>query len=122
MASEGRLSFTLAVTKGGYSDTRTVTTTYDVSAVPIASGVTPVTTTAAALDLSDVATLGVALFKNLDLTNYCELGVYVSSTFYPFAKLKAGESYPVRLAMANTALYARANTATVNLEYRVYSE
>src|SRR4051794_24623505 len=121
MANEGAATMSITVTKGNFTDTRSLNFNFDVTAYPTASGVAPITTTAGAMDLSDVTTLGVGVFRNLDASNYVELGLFVSSVFYPFAKLAAGQGCTVPLGMANNALYAKANTATVNLEYRVYS-
>lgn len=72
-----------------------------------------------ALDLGDVASPGIAVFSNLDSTNYVEVGTFSGGTFYPVLKLKPGEQQCVRLSVAP---YARANTATVNLFYIIYSD
>jgi len=75
----------------------------------------------AALELGSVVTPGVAVFVNLDATNYVEIGENVSGTFYPFVKLLLGESWgPMRLGMA--APYARANTSVVDLFYIIYND
>ena len=71
-----------------------------------------------ALALGDVATPGIAIFSNLDITNYVEIGSFVGGTFYPFLKLGAGEQVMAKLSVVP---YARANTATVNLFYAIYS-
>ena len=72
-----------------------------------------------ALGVDDVTVGGVCFFRNLDETNYVEIGFQVSSTFYPFLKLLPGEFSVGRLG--NAAPYARANTANVNLQYRLLS-
>ena len=77
-------------------------------------------TTEEALGLGDVTTPGIAVFENLDDTNYVEIGSYVGGTFYPFLKLKPGEKWIGRLAI--TAPYAKANTAAVELDYRIYDD
>lgn len=69
---------------------------------------------------SDVATAGVSYFRNLDPTNYVELGREVAATFYPFAKIKPGEAYPVRLA--TNSIYANANVAAVKLENLILAD
>lgn len=61
----------------------------------------------------DIGTIGYAMFKNLDSTNYIQLGT--SSGSYSI-KLKAGESTGV-VPMSATNVYALANTAAVLLEY-----
>lgn len=60
-----------------------------------------------------VATAGYAYFRNLDATNFVEIGVQVAGTFYPLIKLLAGEVAVLRLA--TVTFYARADTGTVNL-------
>lgn len=64
---------------------------------------------------SDIAVPGVAYFRNIDPTNYIELGLVVSATFYPFAKIKPGEAYVLRIA-AGAAYYAKANTTAAKLD------
>jgi len=68
---------------------------------------------------ADLTELGLAVFKNLDDTNFVEVGVQVGGTFYGFAKLEPGEAGVVRLV--NTNIYARADTADVELFYIVYN-
>jgi len=82
---------------GTYQNTQTVGTTYEAVAIG-----------------ADLGTAGFAVFTNLDLTNYVEVGLEVSAAFYPFVKLKAGESAQVRLA--TSTLFAKANTSAVKLE------
>ena len=43
---------------------------------------------------ADIGTVGWAFFRNLDDTNYVEIGLDVGATFYPFAKLGPGEGGP----------------------------
>lgn len=64
---------------------------------------------------ADVTTLGVSYLRNLDSTNYVEIGVDVAASFYPLLRLNAGEGYPLRFAQGIT-MYAQANTAAVDLE------
>ena len=71
-----------------------------------------------AIVMGDVSTAGWAYFKNLDSTNFVALGVDVSGTFYPLAKLKAGQYCVVPLG--TSAPYAKADTAAVQLHYRIY--
>lgn len=66
---------------------------------------------------SDVGTAGWGEFRNLDTTNFVQIGLDVAGTFYPFAKLLPGESFPVPLATKD--LYAKADTAAVQLELTV---
>jgi hypothetical protein len=70
---------------------------------------------AEALHVGEIGTVGLAWFRNMDDTNYVEVG-YDDSGFKNLIKLKAGESFgPVRLGQ--DAPYAQADTAAVDLEY-----
>lgn len=93
---------------------------HDWSGNIVAADVTEVPTTAAgtSIDLASISTSGWALFENLDNTNYVELGVQVSGTFYPLARLLAGERAAFRLS-ASATLYALSNTAACDLYWQV---
>ena len=90
------------------------TTTLDMTGDAFIRNAQTVGTTHEALVTGDLGTAGWALFKNLDTTNYVEIGVDVAATFYPVVKLLAGESCVFRLS--TLTLYARANTASVILD------
>jgi len=72
-----------------------------------------------ALDVGDVATPGWCYLRNLDATNFVEIGVDVTGAFAPLIKLKAGEPAVIRLAAAP---YAKADTAAVKLEYLILDD
>ncbi len=72
-----------------------------------------------AIGVTDVTSGGVFWFRNLDDTNFVEIGTQVSGTFYPFLRLKAGEYAVGRIG--TSAPYARANSAVVKLQYRILS-
>jgi hypothetical protein len=80
----------------------------------------PTTSAGTALNMGNVGTAGVAVFKNLDATYFIELGIQTGGVFFAFAKLKPGESFPIRLG-TNTP-YARANTATCVLDYQILED
>jgi hypothetical protein len=71
-----------------------------------------------ALGLGDVTTPGYAVFKNLDDTNFVDVGLEVAATFYVFARLQPGEQGLVPLGAS--AIYAQADTADVELFYIIY--
>jgi len=71
-----------------------------------------IATGAEQLTLVDVATLGYLFVKNLDLTNYVQLGLD-SGVTQIFAKLRPGEFCLV--PVNQTAIYAKANTAAVDV-------
>jgi hypothetical protein len=65
---------------------------------------------------------GWAFFRNLETTvgasNYIELGVKPSTTFYPMCRLLPGEVAVMRLSPAQE-YYAKSNGAARDLEYRI---
>jgi hypothetical protein len=65
--------------------------------------------------------MGYAFFRNIDATNYVEIGVQISTVFYAFAKLKAGEVAVVRMNQTNPP-YALANAAAVVLQYTILAD
>ena len=66
---------------------------------------------------------GVYFFRNIDETNFVEIGVTSDDTsggtFYPVLKLLAGEYSVGRLS--NATIFAQADTAAVNLQFRMLS-
>lgn len=75
-----------------------------------------------ALDIpSDLGSnpLGFIQVQNLDSTNYIELGIYVDSNYYDFAKIPAGKtSPPIPVSLTRTEIFARANAADVEIKFR----
>lgn len=120
MAQEITLSATLAVKKGNVDVQRSVSSTrFDQAGDHLTWNVQDIGTAAhEALTIgADLATAGYAWFRNLDATNYVEIGVDAAGTFHPLLRLKAGQ---VAVApLTTTAVYAKANTASVKLEYWV---
>ena len=121
MANEITASFAFRAAKGNLDVSKTASGQFTLSAsAPVASGGCQSIGTAAheALGLGDVSDAGWAYFKNIDATNYVEIGVDVSSSFYPLVRLAAGEF--ALFPLSNSAApYAKANTAAVVLEYFV---
>lgn len=117
------MSASFNVLKGTLKRQYTRSDTLDfVASAPATAAGTPTISTAAggeALVLQDVASLGWARFENLSTTNYVEVGIVVSATFYPFLKLLAGEYAFMRLP-TGIAPYARANTGDVQLDYEIF--
>jgi len=70
-----------------------------------------------ALVLGDIATPGLAYFRNCDATNFVQIGVDVAAAFVPFLKLLPGQYAMCWLATA--APYAKADTASVKLDYMI---
>jgi hypothetical protein len=95
-----------------------VTEKYDIAGGGIIENVQTIATNGPGelLTLGDVATPGWSYFKNLDGTNYVEIGCWdAHSNLVVFLKLNAGEAMPAWLGCA--APRARANTKTVKLDY-----
>lgn len=78
------------------------------------------TTYEAIVEDASIGTPGMAIFRNLDPTNYVEIGLEVAATFYPFLKLKPGD--PPAIFRISGTLYARANTAAVDLDIVIIEE
>jgi hypothetical protein len=118
MSAEISVSLRLAVNKSYLIHSENPGTfTVDMAGTTGTGGIQSIGTTYEALSMGDTGTAGYAYFRNTDATNYVELGVVVAATFYPFAKLKAGEAGVFRLG-TNTP-YALANTASISLQYYV---
>lgn len=119
MSNEISILQQLTVSNGSLSLSRTAQFSVDQAAARKGGGGQLVGTAAggeALVGLGDLTALGWTYFRNLDGTNYVELGVEDSGTFYPFARLDAGEAAMIRLAQGTTP-YARANTADVFIEH-----
>lgn len=77
-------------------------------------GAITATTGGVTLSLAQLTTPGLAAITNIDATNYVQIGLYISSTFYPFLDLLPGESFPIRLA--RDILTANAGAAVIRLK------
>lgn len=122
MASEITAVTGITVNKGNISFTRAVNQSIDMSGTHFSWQVQNIATTQEQLVIAaDVATNGVAWFRNLDLTNYVEIGLYISSVFYPLLRLKPGETARARLS-PGVAVYAQAHTLAVDLEHIVVED
>lgn len=122
MANEITLTGSLQIANGDFKqDWRPGTIQVTQTTQGAAGGVQTIGTTSEAIVVTDVATPGYAFFRNLDSTNFVTIGSYVSTTYYPAIKLKAGEYAIVRLATGLT-FHALADTAAVKLQYAILSE
>jgi hypothetical protein len=124
MADEITAAVSLAVVKSSLTaNFPLVRDTFSMSGDSVSRNVQSIPTTAAGTALviaAGVSTVGWAYFRNTDATNYVEIGVQVAGTFYPVIKLKATEFGCCRLAVST--LYARANTAAVNLDMSIVED
>ena len=113
MAKEISIGVTISFQKGGAQVSRSEAITVDVTGDAFSHEVQEVGTSEEQLAQgADLGTPGYIFIKNLDATNYVEIG---STTGVYDIKLKAGE---VCLYRHNSAtVYAKANTGACNVEY-----
>ena len=126
MANEISISTRLYAKKSFLNvDHNVGTVTADLSGSTSAAGIVSIPTTAGGTALSldgiTTATMGYAFFRNIDATNYIEIGVQVGGTFYALVKLKAGEVALLRMNQTNPP-YALANTAAVVLQFTILAD
>src|SRR4051812_45277165 len=98
MANEMTVTTVVSYAKAGVEVDSTDAVDVTVAGAGYAGGVVLATTTHTALPLGVVATLGLLWIKNLDSTNYVEVGVVVAGTFYPVTRWNYGETFAVRIA------------------------
>lgn len=118
MAEELQTQFILRYAKGNDAfSLNSISQLKDVAANPRIQSVQDIGTSEEALAIGDVATDGGAFFaRNLDATNYVEIGLTGSYVI----KLLPGE-YCFLSGVSDKDLYARANTAAVKLAYALWS-
>jgi hypothetical protein len=116
MADEISVTMRLSVTNGQWSPgiITVNNATFDQAAIGAASGVQAVGTSEEELATGDLSTKGWLFLKNLDTTNYIQVGF--STTVYGI-RLEAGESAMFRTEPAAT-VYLKANTAACKLQYQ----
>lgn len=120
MANEFSVTSSIKLVNGNDSYTRTISFNADQTAVGGPSpGVLSIGTTHEAVAPTDISNLGWAVFKNLDTTNFVEIGVEVTSSFFPLLKLLPGEQVQVRLS-PSILLFAKADTAAVRLDAQIF--
>jgi len=83
----------------------------------IVGGIQNIATSAEAIDVGAVTSEGWAFFRNLDATNYIEIG-WDATGFQSAFKLLAGDFAVVPLNSART-WQAQANTAACDLYYQI---
>jgi len=123
MADEITITANLAATKEGVQVESWPTTTYaeDWTDEDFVDRTQTIGTTEELIDIpAEVATLGWAIFYNLDTTNYVQLFTLTGSVYTAFARIPPqAPCGPVYLAMGRTALYAKANSSSCNIRYRI---
>jgi len=71
------------------------------------------------LTTGSIGVFGVAVFENLDPTNYLDIGASYGGGVQYLARIMPLERWPFRL-VPGVALRAKANTATVQLQKTIY--
>lgn len=118
MADELTARFQMSYTNGDDSfSLSAINQEKDVAAAARVQGVQTIGTSEEAIALGDVATDGGAFYaRNLDDTNYVEIGLTGSYVI----KLLPGE-FCFLSGVSDKDLYARANTAAVQIAYALFS-
>ena len=119
MANEGRITVNASFTKSGTTESKNLTDTFDVASAIFNKARQTIGTSDETLALGDVSSLGFIVAHNCDATNYIELG-YTSGTYA--IKLKAGEICGFRAGSGMSAIHAKANTGSCDLEYFLISD
>lgn len=120
MADEIRFTGSLTLSNGSLRDTRSTTKQITQATARMDFHTQTIGNTHEQITIvSDITTPGVCMFTHLGTANYVELGVVVSGTFYPFVRINAGESWPLRLG--TTAPYAKASTGSIELACCIYA-
>lgn len=123
MSNEITVSAQLKNVNGDLTRERRVTSKqFNQSNQGLSSEVQTIGTSSESINISsDISTAGYAFFRNLDSTNFVEIGVEDgNSTFIAFAKLKPGEFGVIRLA--TSSIFAKADTASIKLEHMILDD
>jgi hypothetical protein len=115
MANEIQLSASLSCTKSGATVTGTSSNVITQAGTPSIANVQIVGTTTEALLIGDITNIGYVYLKNLDATNFVQVGLNTPvADADSFITLLAGECavFPTRLEV----IYAKANTAPCNVQ------
>lgn len=126
MSNEISVSMTLNCINGNYTYRRTISgQQFDQTAQGGNGGIQEIGFAAhEVIDIGDVGTEGWCIFRNLDATNFVEIGIDVAAAFKPVIRLeKDGEPACFRVSpVAGATLYAQADTAAVKLEYQILED
>lgn len=113
MTQEIRFSTVVTINKDGLSISDSKSFAKDMTtAKGPAPGSFQASVTGTLIDLTNLSTYGVVVFKNYDSTNKFEIGFYVGTTFYPYAEIGPGEEYSYYLSENLGEQYGTAGTGT----------
>lgn len=121
MANEITSLLRLNITNGNYTDSFVASPTITQTTLNAASGVQTIGTTAEALSVGDVATLGMLCLTNLDSTNFVTYGMDDAGTMKATGKLKAGESAILRL-LPGITFKLQADTAGCKVRFLLLND
>lgn len=123
MANEITYTQSLTCTNGSFSDSMKATSkTANQNVLGAESGIILVTTGAAALGLTGIASPGWMQIQNLDGTNYFDVGINATSGgFFPLVRLEAGESAQFRVSVGS-APFLKANAASLKAQYLLLND
>lgn len=123
MSDEITVSCSVRLINGELKDSRSASNVkVDQAAQKSIAGVQNIGTTEEAITVGDLATPRWAYIRNLDATNYVEIGVKPGITFYPLLLLKAGDPPALIQIASSVTVYARANLAAVNIDKLILDE
>jgi hypothetical protein len=125
MANEISVTAKLQIVKGNLSNTNSTSSfSLDQDGDGLVSGVQNIGTSAEAIDLGDVGTLGYAYFRNVGDTNNVQIGQDISGGgFEEFMLLEPGEVALCRLDLATGGvLQAKAISAATELQYTILED
>lgn len=127
MADEMKFTGTISVTDTNYNEViNPGQISIDLGSLASEGGSQSTSTSASALNVANLSTAqdgGVAYFRNLDDTDTIEIGETISSTFYPWMRLKPGEAWFLRLSSRypTNALQVKASANNPILQYRIFA-
>lgn len=117
MSDEITISCSLKLANGDLKESRSASNIYvDQTTQKSIGGVQSIGTTEEAVTVGDLTAAGFIYIRNLDATNYVEIGVKPGLTFYPVAQLEVGDPPAIFKVASGVTLYARANTNPVNID------
>lgn len=119
MANEITVTSTLSYAKGNIAlkSLSVAGKTFNITGVNYVLGAQSIPTSATAIVLGNLTSLGWFMIKNNDAVNPVEIMVSTSGTH--FAQIQAGEVFLGRFASAITAPAAIATGGTVDIEYLI---
>lgn len=122
MANEISLNVVMQIVNGSYRDMFSPGQ-ISISQAAIGRGgyVQLIGTSETWVNFGDVVTNGYCILQNLDATHYVTYGPEIGSVMVTFGKLNPGEIAVLRIA-PTVIMWAKADTAAVKLDVRLYED